>query len=160
MPSPRNSTTTAPAATYTGSWTTNRNRPYGDIAADVAYTSTVGASRHRRVVQRRHRGMEVPPRHSTTFGSETSMAWTAQSGAALAVGDFDGDGNADLAYSAGSGWSVRLGTGTGTFGTANAVDLPDTGTPVASDVNADGRDDLVVWNRNTGAWVIKHDVLP
>jgi hypothetical protein len=67
---------------------------------------------------------------------------------ALAVGDFNNDGNLDLA-TIGNQLSVRLGIGDGTFQPPVNIDLPNTGTTwllsvAAADFNADGKMDLAV----------------
>jgi hypothetical protein len=72
----------------------------------------------------------------------------------VTVGDFNGDGNMDLAVSAGNGNSVSvlLGNGDGTFqpqigyGTA---DIPYS--PIAEDFNGDGKTDLVVANSGSNS---------
>lgn len=64
----------------------------------------------------------------------------------LAVGDFNGDGNPDLAACTGPGQiAVLLGNGNGTFGPP--VNYPSGPGPfriVVADLNADGRQDLIV----------------
>jgi len=81
----------------------------------------------------------------TLQGTIVSGTTVAAAPIAVTVGDFDNDGNDDIA-SANSGensLSVFLGTGAGTFGAAFQVALP--GTPVsiaAGDFNGDGFDDV------------------
>ena len=65
----------------------------------------------------------------------------------VAVGDFNGDGNLDLAVGNNGGTiGVLMGNGSGGFGTATTLstgsDLLDT--VVAADLNGDGRPDLIV----------------
>jgi hypothetical protein len=68
----------------------------------------------------------------------------------LAIGDFDGDGKADIAYTGSSSpsISVYLGLGDGTF--RGAVNFPagsgPTGSLVAAEFNGDGKTDLAVTN--------------
>ncbi|MFM7113402.1 MAG: beta strand repeat-containing protein, partial [Planctomycetota bacterium] len=89
-----------------------------------------------------------PLTFAVTFSLQTTLTSGTTVGAApiaVTVGDFDNDGNDDIA-SANSGensLSVFLGVGDGTFGTASQVALP--GTPVsiaAGDFNGDGLDDV------------------
>ena len=78
---------------------------------------------------------------ATTYG-------TGSKGANIrAVGDFNGDGNLDMAVgNNGSTIGILLGNGSGGFGTATTLstgsDLLDT--VVAADLNGDGRPDLIV----------------
>jgi hypothetical protein len=70
---------------------------------------------------------------------------------AVAVGDFDGDGDDDLAIAnRGGGVTVRLGAGDGTFATEPAGSpFPSANDPVAiarGDFNRDGDDDLAIGN--------------
>ena len=67
----------------------------------------------------------------------------------IAVADFDGDGNADLAVtnSGTANITILFGTGTGTFGPADVISV--TGTPisiVAADFDHDGFVDLAIAN--------------
>lgn len=93
-------------------------------------------------------GTVDPVTSAITFSLQTTLTSGTTVGAApiaLAVGDFDNDGNDDIA-SANAGensLSVFLGTGAGTFGTASQVALPGTPVSIASgDFNGDGLDDV------------------
>lgn len=74
----------------------------------------------------------------------------------VVAGDFDGDGNVDLATANASGTvSVLLGDGNGTFGAS--VQLPVGTDPVrlhAANFNGDGNDDLVVLNRGDNSFSV------
>ena len=69
-----------------------------------------------------------------------------------AIGDFNGDGQSDLAV-VNSNWnnvSILLGSGTGTFGEAtNFATGTAPGAVAISDFNGDGKSDLVVPNRSS-----------
>lgn len=71
--------------------------------------------------------------------------------ASIAVADFNGDGNPDLAVTGrGTIGSIFLGNGDGTFQAAlNAKTGVDSITVSVADVNADGKPDLVVANEST-----------
>jgi len=93
-------------------------------------------------------GTVDPLTAAITFSLQTTLTSGTTVGAApiaVTVGDFDNDGNDDIA-AANSGensLSVFLGVGDGTFGAASQVALP--GTPVsiaAGDFNGDGLDDV------------------
>jgi hypothetical protein len=71
---------------------------------------------------------------------------------AVAVGDFNGDGNQDLAVAIRTSTiiSVLLGTGTGSFGAATSFTVGNEPLSLAvGDFNNDGRQDLAVANRFT-----------
>ena len=87
-----------------------------------------------------------------TFGSPLTVptgAWSGSPSSVIVVGDFNHDGNPDIAEaSAYGGMSVILGTGTGAFGSplTFAANL-DPGTQITNlavaDLNGDGSDDLI-----------------
>ncbi|MFF4685858.1 FG-GAP-like repeat-containing protein [Streptomyces sp. NPDC001307] len=88
----------------------------------------------------------------TTSGSVTATG--AKLGSTVAVGDFNGDGKADV-FSAGTGkggnWNVRLTGGTTTSGTlttaTGSIAYPDA---VTGDFNRDGYTDVALNYRDTG----------
>jgi hypothetical protein len=84
-----------------------------------------------------------------TFGFATSFP-VGNSANSLVVGDFNKDGQPDLAVATGSSVAVLLGTGNGTFGTAVEYNAGAGGTNVAAgDLNHDGNLDLVVSNSSS-----------
>nr|NCR65247.1 hypothetical protein [Microcystis aeruginosa LL11-07] len=88
-----------------------------------------------------------------SFGTATNFS-VGNSPASVTVGDFNGDGKSDLAvanYSSNSNnVSVRLGTGTGSFGTATNFSVGSGPLSVTvGDFNGDGKSDLAVANRNS-----------
>lgn len=70
-----------------------------------------------------------------------------RSGLEIAPGDFDQDGNLDLAVSASNGVDIYWGGGDGTFPTVSSF-ASDDYTLIATDINADGRLDLVTSSFN------------
>jgi len=89
-----------------------------------------------------------------TFDPTTVLNTDSQNG--IAAGDFDGDGNQDLALSNGAAnaVSLRLGDGGGLFGPASdfgTINGPDGVT--AGDFNADGKPDVATADFNTSIFV-------
>src|SRR5205085_8510722 len=62
---------------------------------------------------------------------------------AVAIGDLDADGRPDLAAAGGTGVSILLGNGHGTFGGGTTYPASYTRTLTLADLNADGRLDVV-----------------
>jgi hypothetical protein len=92
-----------------------------------------------------------------TARTATATRTVVVGGGAATVGDFDGDGRADLALyrPATAEWFV-LGSATGfrtlVFGAPAASGLGDT--PVPGDYDGDGQTDLAVYRKATGEWFI------
>ncbi len=88
---------------------------------------------------------------SIVVGSNSSGFFSQSSKpVAVAVGDFNGDGNSDVATAneSGPGVSVLLGTGKGTFlPRVNYATGPTPAGILAADVNGDGRLDIVTANK-------------
>ncbi len=70
---------------------------------------------------------------------------------ATAVGDFNGDGIADLAIAGAGGVSILLGQSDGTFGTPQVYAVDSPSSVAVGDFNGDGAPDLVVANFGAGA---------
>ncbi|SEE50812.1 Repeat domain-containing protein [Jiangella alba] len=91
---------------------------------------------------------------------QTQTHWAQPPGPSTA-GDYDGDGLSDLAAWTGTAWSLRRGTGSGTFTAARTMaPPPGNGTPLMTDVDGDGRDDLVVWAQTGGEWTVRYNTTP
>ena len=96
------------------------------------------------------------PATSATYADTTlafgNTQWTAQGGAEVVVGDYNGDGRLDMANYSGSGgiWRICLSTGSG-FScnpwTARGGSSVETG-----DFNGDGRTDMASYTGNGGKW--------
>jgi hypothetical protein len=69
---------------------------------------------------------------------------------AAAAGDFNGDGNPDLAVTSSSDVDILLGNGTGSFTVAHTYALPESGYAIAAgDLNDDGKIDLAIFAVNS-----------
>jgi uncharacterized repeat protein (TIGR01451 family) len=98
-----------------------------------------------------HGGFGAPATFST--GTSRDLAPTS-----VAIGDLNGDGNADLAVSNQNAFSVSvlLGDGTGSFGQATQYPITGPFSPSSvkiADLNADGKADLVVGDSNYGGLI-------
>jgi hypothetical protein len=68
----------------------------------------------------------------------------------MITGDFNGDGNQDLAFNSGNSIGVLLGNGNGTFGPVASYQVgSDPGLMAVGDFNGDGKQDLAVINANS-----------
>ena len=101
----------------------------------------------------------------TLQGSGT--AFGGSSANSVAVGDFNGDGYPDLAVTSSADASVYilLGNGTGSFATPAALVLPlgaagTGGSAIATDLNGDGKIDLVVTDKTNGQVYVFLNNLP
>lgn len=82
--------------------------------------------------------------YTQTF-SVPVIGW-GPNGGSIVVGDFNGDGNLDIAVTAGNSLQVFLGDGTGRFGNAIITTLPSGTAPldmVPADLNRDGKTDVL-----------------
>lgn len=70
------------------------------------------------------------------------------------VADFNGDGNLDIAFAGGSGLTVLLGKGDGTFTSVTAPDLMYAAGIAVGDFNGDGIPDLAVSNNVSANYVV------
>jgi hypothetical protein len=108
---------------------------------DATYASATSANLSQTVMARPGNGFMAP----ITMEGEADY---------VAIGDFDGDGNADLAILGPTSVSVALGNGDGTFKApvsypfGGSVQGPGYGFMVVGDFNGDGKPDLVVTGTN------------
>jgi hypothetical protein len=88
------------------------------------------------------------------------------SGRVSAIGDFDGDGNQDVALAGGEGVSIFLGNGKGTFAvpmsflTANTNFLSAPTFLTVADFNGDGKPDLAVANAGSNDVAVLTNIRP
>jgi hypothetical protein len=93
-----------------------------------------------------------------TTGDEIVLPGSAHARGTWAVGDFDSDGNQDVAAAIADRdlVSVRFGAGDGTFPTGAHVPTGDAPSSVAvGDLDSDGNEDLVVASSNTEALAVR-----
>lgn len=90
-----------------------------------------------------------------TFGSTTSITG-AIGGSDIKTSDLNGDGIQDLVNTTGTGISVQLGNGDGSFLAAISYDMGVTSTldVELSDINGDGRLDAIVGGANGGVGIV------
>ena len=72
------------------------------------------------------------------------------------AGDFDGDGRRDDGYFENGVWRIRLAAASDGDEYELKFGAPDD-VPAVGDFNGDGRDDLAVWRRDDGTWLIDLD---
>ncbi len=85
--------------------------------------------------------------HSSPIGSTPGSSYTGSQAGTLTTGDFNGDGNLDVAVITSTNAAVLMGNGDGTFGAATLTPLGSSPSRLSSaDVNGDGKDDLVTAN--------------
>lgn len=109
----------------------------GDGIPDVAFAVT-----------RRDSGLirVLPGNGDGTFSAPLDIS-TGTAPSSIAVGDFNGDGNLDMAVAIDQGIAILLGNGDGTF--ATGATLPELGESVsAGDFNGDGKADLALVSGN------------
>jgi hypothetical protein len=86
--------------------------------------------------------------------TEVTAQGTVSSQSATA-GDFDGDGNLDVASELAQGVTIQYGDGHGKLGGRYSV-LPQTGIPFAVDLNSDGRDEIAALRTGEGEIVVMY----
>ena len=83
--------------------------------------------------------------------SNGRYATDAGSPSAIAVGDFNGDGNRDVVVILGYGITTFFGNGDGTFGgPIDSASVYDEGNLAVGDFNGDGKDDVIVSSNSSG----------
>ena len=138
----------------------------GDAPQAVATADLNGDGRSDVVIGNANAGTVSVLLATATGAMQAAQQYPAGAGGArsVAVGDVNGDGKRDVVASTGTGASVLIGNGNGTFqapsgvvlpgqlppGYTGTTPLPQTGASVAvGDVNADGKIDLVVGGYTT-----------
>ena len=80
---------------------------------------------------------------------QPSLNVSLPTGGVLGLGDFNGDGRADIAMLGGTGVTILLGKGDGTFQTPAVYANSATGSIAVADFNGDGREDLALGGGST-----------